>query len=59
MRVERQQADREVAVRLRDEQVAADRGQVADRRRGDRLDRAVQELDLAPDLRERRRRADA
>ena len=45
-------------MRLGHEQVAADRGQVADRGRGDRLDRASQELDLATDLRERCRRTD-
>src|SRR4051812_13176242 len=59
LRVEREQADREVAVRLGHEQVAADRREVADARGGDRFDRLAQELHAAADLGERGRRADA
>src|SRR3954453_15588080 len=59
LRVEREQADREVAVRLGHEEVAADRGEVADARRGDRLDGVFEERYAAADLGERGRRSDA
>src|SRR4051794_12880671 len=59
LRVEGKQADREVAVRLGHEEVAAHRGQVADARRGDRFDGVTQELHAAADLGERGRCADA
>src|SRR4051812_34166399 len=57
--VEREQAHGEVAVRLGDEEVAADGAHVADRGRGDRSDGLAQELHLAREFGQRRRRAHA
>ena len=60
LRVQGQQRDREVAVWLLDEEVAAHRGEIANRGRGDRLHHRPEHREalVAAELRQRRRGAD-